>query len=419
MIRVENLYKVFGENPQSVLPLLEQGRSKDDIRAESGHTVGVNDVSFRLEPGEFFVIMGLSGSGKSTLLRCINRLIEPTAGKIFLETDEGETEITSLNEQGLRRFRKEQISMVFQRFGLFPHRTVRENAAYGLEVQGRPKKERLNAAQETLEMVGLGQWGDSYPDELSGGMQQRVGLARALATDAPVLLMDEPFSALDPLIKVNMQQELISIEKKLHRTVLFITHDLDEALKLGHRVAIMEGGRVVQIGTPEEIIVNPKTEYVADFVEYADPTGVITAGTVAVPLGGAKLSVQREGGVSHYAHEGVPNVLFSVDQVGQLEGVRLDGRNLQTRRLEEVLDETPPNLRSTDVALVCPHDATLRHILQGRNHSSLPTAVLADDGKVIGVVSERELIQGILDKRGHGDSDQTDHAKVNVHKMVS
>ena len=247
------------------------------------------------------------------MLRCINRLIEPTAGKIFLETDEGETEITSLNEQGLRRFRKEQISMVFQRFGLFPHRTVRENAAYGLEVQKRPKKERLNAAQETLEMVGLGQWGDSYPDELSGGMQQRVGLARALATDAPVLLMDEPFSALDPLIKVNMQQELISIEKKLHRTVLFITHDLDEALKLGHRVAIMEGGRVVQIGTPEEIIVNPKTEYVADFVEYADPTGVITAGTVAVPLGGAKLSVQREGGVSHYAHEGVPNVLFSVD----------------------------------------------------------------------------------------------------------
>ncbi len=427
MIRVENLYKVFGADPKSVIPRLEQGHSKDDIRAETGHTVGVNDVSFRLEPGEFFVIMGLSGSGKSTLLRCINRLIEPTAGKVFLETDEGETDITSLDEKGLRQFRKEQVSMVFQRFGLFPHRTVRENAAYGLEVQGRPKKKRLDAAQETLEMVGLGQWGDSYPDELSGGMQQRVGLARALATDAPVLLMDEPFSALDPLIKVNMQQELISIEKKLHRTVLFITHDLDEALKLGHRIAIMEGGRVVQVGTPEEIIVNPKTEYVADFVEHADPTGVITAGTVAVPLSSPKLTLQHNGDVSYYAHQGVPNAQFGVDREGQFGGVRLDGQPLQTKRLEEVLDETPPNTRGQEVALVCPHDATLRHILQGRNHSSLPTIVLADNGEVLGLVSERELIQGILDKRGHRDPEEVHSGEVHsgevhgvtVHKEVA
>ena len=409
MIRVENLYKIFGEDPRSVLPLLEQGRSKDDIRAESGHTVGVNDVSFRLEPGEFFVIMGLSGSGKSTLLRCINRLINPTSGKIFLETDEGETEITALNEQGLRQFRKEQISMVFQRFGLFPHRTVRENAAYGLEVQGRAKQARLDAAQETLEMVGLGQWGDSYPDELSGGMQQRVGLARALATDAPVLLMDEPFSALDPLIKVNMQQELISIEKKLHRTVLFITHDLDEALKLGHRVAIMEGGRVVQIGTPEEIIVNPKTDYVADFVEYADPTGVITAGTVAVPLTDAKLETQREGDISLYTHKGVPEVRFGVDKAGHFDGARGSGP-LQTGRLEEILETSPPETRRHDLVLTCPHDATLRQILRGRNYSSLPTVVLADNGKVMGIVSERELIQGILNKRGHQES----HSNVQV-----
>ena len=402
--------------------MLEQGRSKDDIRAETGHTVGVNDVSFRLEPGEFFVIMGLSGSGKSTLLRCINRLIEPTSGKVFLETDEGETDVTKLSEKGLRQFRKEQISMVFQRFGLFPHRTVRENAAYGLEVQGRPKQKRLEAAQETLEMVGLGQWGDSYPDELSGGMQQRVGLARALATDAPVLLMDEPFSALDPLIKVNMQQELISIEKKLHRTVLFITHDLDEALKLGHRIAIMEGGRVVQVGTPEEIIVNPKTEYVADFVEYADPTGVITAGTVAVPLSSPKLTLQQSADMSYYAHKGVPHAQFGVDRDGHFGDARLDGQTLQTRRLEEVLDEEPPNTRSQEVVLVCPHDATLRHILQGRNHSSLPTVVLADNGEVLGLVSERELIQGILDKRGHSDSEDS-HAdpveeRVDVHKVT-
>ena len=420
MIRVENLYKVFGEDPKSVISMLEQGHSKDDIRAETGHTVGVNDVSFRLEPGEFFVIMGLSGSGKSTLLRCINRLIEPTSGKVFVETDEGETDVTALGEQGLRQFRKQQVSMVFQRFGLFPHRTVRENAAYGLEVQGRPKKKRLEAAQETLEMVGLGQWGDSYPDELSGGMQQRVGLARALATDAPILLMDEPFSALDPLIKVNMQQELISIEKKLHRTVLFITHDLDEALKLGHRIAIMEGGRVVQVGTPEEIIVNPKTEYVADFVEHADPTGVITAGTVAVPLGSAKLSKQEDGDVDFYAHEGVSDVLYGVDRDNRLERVRVNGQSVQTRRLEEVLDEEPPSVRSHELALVCPHDATLRHILQGRNHSSLPTVVLADNGEVVGLVSERELIGGILDKRGHQDPEEVHAAtdeRADVHKV--
>ena len=405
--------------------MLEQGRSKDDIRSETGHTVGVNDVSFRLEPGEFFVIMGLSGSGKSTLLRCINRLIEPTSGKVFVETDEGETDVTSLGEKGLRQFRKEQVSMVFQRFGLFPHRTVRENAAYGLEVQGRPKNKRLEAAQETLEMVGLGQWGDSYPDELSGGMQQRVGLARALATDAPVLLMDEPFSALDPLIKVNMQQELISIEKKLHRTVLFITHDLDEALKLGHRIAIMEGGRVVQVGTPEEIIVNPKTEYVADFVEHADPTGVITAGTVAVPLSSKKLRVERDGDTDFYAHEGVSDVRYGIDRDNRLERVKMNGQSVQTRRLEEVLDEEPPSVRSHEVALICPHDATLRHILQGRNHSSLPTVVLADNGEVIGFVSERELIQGILDKRGHQDpeevhvdSEKTTEGRVSVHKEV-
>ncbi len=406
LISVENLYKIFGEDPHSVLPLLAQGRDKDDIRAETGHTVGVNDVSFQLEPGEFFVIMGLSGSGKSTLLRCINRLIDPTAGSVTLETDDGTINLTELTGKQLREVRRKHISMVFQRFGLFPHRTVRANAAYGLEVQGRAKKARLEAAQKTLEMVGLGDWGDAYPDELSGGMQQRVGLARALATDAPVLLMDEPFSALDPLIKVNMQQELLSIERELHRTILFITHDLDEALKLGHRIAIMEGGRVVQIGTPEEIIVNPKTDYVADFVEYADPTGVITAYTVAVPLTSDKLLTRGGAASRHYQHPGVPDVEFVIGDDGALQKVISDGAPIVPQRLEDVLERDPPAVRVRDLVLTVPQDATLRDILKGRNYSSLPMVIRQDDGSVHGLVSERELIQGILNKNGYADTER-------------
>lgn len=406
LISVENLYKIFGEDPQSVLPLLAQGRDKDDIRAETGHTVGVNDVSFQLEPGEFFVIMGLSGSGKSTLLRCINRLIDPTAGSVTLETDDGTINLTELTGKQLREVRRKHISMVFQRFGLFPHRTVRANAAYGLEVQGRAKKARLEAAQKTLEMVGLGDWGDAYPDELSGGMQQRVGLARALATDAPVLLMDEPFSALDPLIKVNMQQELLSIERELHRTILFITHDLDEALKLGHRIAIMEGGRVVQIGTPEEIIVNPKTDYVADFVEYADPTGVITAYTVAVPLTSDKLLTRGGAASRHYQHPGVPDVEFVIGDDGALQKVISDGAPIVPQRLEDVLERDLPAVRVRDLVLTVPQDATLRDILKGRNYSSLPMVIRQDDGSVHGLVSERELIQGILNKNGYADTER-------------
>ena len=402
MIRVENLIKVFGPDPKSVLPMLEAGKTKDDIRAETGHTVGVNRVSFELEPGEFFVIMGLSGSGKSTLLRCINRLIEPTGGKVFVKTDNGETDITAASETQLRKIRRENVSMVFQRFGLLPHRTVRKNVAYGLEVQGVEASKQHDLSQEALEMVGLGQWGDSYPDELSGGMQQRVGLARALATDAPVLLMDEPFSALDPLIKVNMQNELIKLEKQLGRTVLFITHDLDEALKLGHRIAIMEGGRVVQLGTPEEIIVNPKTEYVTDFVEHADPTGVITGGTVAVPLSSPKMSkVREENGVRYYAHQGRPDVLFGVGADGKFEGVVAHDKKATAKGLREVLEAPPPDLRQDDLVLVCPMTFTLKQLLRGRTYSSLPSVVADEDGTFKGVVTERELIRGILEKRGY------------------
>ena len=404
VIKVDELVKIFGPDPQSVLPLLEQERSKDEIRSETGHTVGVNEVSFELEEGEFFVIMGLSGSGKSTLLRCINRLIDPTAGRVLVQTPAGEVDVTKLDVQRLRDVRRDTISMVFQRFGLLPHRKVRENVAFGLEIQGVSKAKRTTSAQRALELVGLKEWGDVYPDELSGGMQQRVGLARALATDAPVLLMDEPFSALDPLIKVNMQNELLRIEEQLGRTILFITHDLDEALKLGHRIAIMEGGRVVQIGTPEEIIVNPKTEYVADFVEHADPTGVITSLTVAVPVNSPKLkTVKQDAGVRYLAHEGRPHILVGIDADNRLVNVIANDKKVKLENLDALSDEANPALRHTDRALLCREDATLKEILRGRTYSSLPTLVVDADKRFLGIITERELIWGILEKRAYTD----------------
>ena len=415
MIRAESIYKIFGEQPEEALSLLEQGHGKDEILERTGQVVGVQDVSFTVERGEIFVIMGLSGSGKSTLLRCVNRLIEPTSGKIILETDGGEVDVTALDKAGLREVRKQHMSMVFQRFGLFPHRDVLDNVAYGLEVQGIGLEERRRAAGEILDIVGLGGWGGSYPDELSGGMQQRVGLGRALATKAPLLLMDEPFSALDPLIKVDMQDELLRIQEELHRTMLFITHDLDEALRLGSHIAIMEAGRIVQAGAPEDIIVNPRTKYVADFVEHADSTGVITAGTVAQPLPGPRFErVSSDGSSTAYARRGFPNLRISLSADGSLAGVENGGRKAELKQLDEVLQEPAPDVRSQSRALLCRPDATLREILQGRTYTTLP-ALVVEGGRLVGVVGERELVQGILDKRAPVKETTT---KANVEERV-
>jgi glycine betaine/proline transport system ATP-binding protein len=400
VIRAESVYKIFGDQPNEALDLLKQGKSKDEIHEMTGHVVGVQDVSFSLERGEIFVIMGLSGSGKSTLLRCVNRLIEPTSGRVVLQTDDEEIEINALDRNGLRDVRKRYMSMVFQRFGLFPHRKVLDNVAYGLEVQGMPAEKRREAAAEILDLVGLGGWGESYPSELSGGMQQRVGLGRALATQAPLLLMDEPFSALDPLIKVDMQDELLRIQEELHRTMLFITHDLDEALRLGSHIAIMEAGRVVQLGTPEEIIVNPKTKYVADFVEHADSTGVITAATVAQSLPGPRFeAITSDGSGTAYARRGFPNLRIRVTSDGKVLGVDSFGKPATERELGEVLAEPVPEVRSQTIALRCRPDATLRELMQGRNYTTLPSLVVDAEGRLLGVVGERELVQGILEKR--------------------
>lgn len=276
-LTIEHVFKVFGDTPQTALDLARQGLDKKDILAQTGNSIAVFDASFTIAAGEIFVVMGLSGSGKSTLVRMLNRLIEPTAGRILVEGED----INALGERQLRALRREDISMVFQSFALMPHLTVLDNAAFGLELAGVGRAERQQQAALALEQVGLAGWGASYPDELSGGMQQRVGLARALASDPSILLMDEAFSALDPIIRSEMQSELLRLQQVRRRTIVFISHDLDEAMRIGDRIAVMKDGHVVQVGTPDEILRNPANGYVRSFVRGVDAAAVFKAGDIA------------------------------------------------------------------------------------------------------------------------------------------
>ncbi len=262
-IQLENLIKIYGDRPRTALKLFREGKTRDDILNLTNQVVSIADISLQINQGELFVIMGLSGSGKSTLIRCINRLIKPTSGHIYIDRED----IAHVNEQRMRELRLRKISMVFQQFGLFPHKTVVENVEYGLKIRGIEQVKRREKGRETLARVGLEQWADYFPASLSGGMQQRVGLARALATDAEILLMDEPFSALDPLIRREMQEELLRLQKELHKTIIFISHDIHEAFKIGDRIAVMKEGKIVQLGTPKEIISEPANDYIRSFLQ--------------------------------------------------------------------------------------------------------------------------------------------------------
>lgn len=275
-IVIEHLIKIYGEKPSAALKLFREGGTRDSILKKTGNVLGIADVSLNINQGELFVVMGLSGSGKSTLARCINRLIKPTSGSIYIDGED----IAHVDEKRMREIRLSKVSMVFQKFALLPHKTVSENVAYGLKVKGIDKVKRRQKALETLEAVGLAQWADYLPSSLSGGMQQRVGLARALATDADILLMDEAFSALDPLIRREMQDELLRLQKELHKTIVFISHDIQEALKIGDRIAVMKGGAIVQIGTPEEIICKPADDYIRAFTEDVNRAQVLTTGSI-------------------------------------------------------------------------------------------------------------------------------------------
>ncbi|MGB2294656.1 MAG: quaternary amine ABC transporter ATP-binding protein [Candidatus Puniceispirillum sp.] len=323
-VEIKNVYKIFGPSPQSVMPLVESGATKEDVLDQTGHTVGLDNVSLSIKPGKTFVVMGLSGSGKSTLIRHINRLIDPTAGQIMVDG----TDIMTLDKVQLQEFRRKKMSMVFQRFGLMPHKTVLDNVGFGLLAQGIEEAERHEASMKRIELVGLQGFEHQYPDQLSGGMQQRVGLARALTTDPDILLMDEAFSALDPLIRSEMQRQLIELQKEMRKTIVFITHDLDEALRLGDEIAILNGGRLVQVGKPEDIVLKPADDYVSAFVADVNKSRVLRAKTIMASAADFKLGKRKTEPVHFetFLEDFIPSVLEKrhvisvVDDKGNVKG---------------------------------------------------------------------------------------------------
>jgi len=321
MIAASGVWKIFGANAEQVLDTHDRSKSRDEIQEETGHVVAVKDVDFEVRRGECFVVMGLSGSGKSTLLRTLTRLIEPTGGSITIDGHD----VRDLSQRDLRELRRSKVAMVFQHFGLFPHRSVIDNIAYGLEVRGMGKVKRTEKAEEILDLVGLGGWGERFPRELSGGMQQRVGLARAMAMDPEILFFDEPFSALDPLIRREMQDELLDLQAKLQKTMVFITHDFLEAIKMGDHIAIMKDGEIVQIGTPEEIVAAPVDDYVREFTEDVPRYKVLSVGKVMRPAskglsaeGGVRSGAKIESAINQVADTDSPVAV--VDEAGEIVG---------------------------------------------------------------------------------------------------
>ena len=386
-IKVENLTKVFGRNPRSVLKRMKNGESKDDILKDTGHTIGLNNVSFEVNTGEIFIIMGLSGSGKSTLVRCLNLLNEPTEGKIIVDG----SNIVEYNKKELSKFRQQKVGMVFQHFGLFTHRTVLGNVEYGLEVRGIPAQERKKIARMNLVSVGLEGWEDKYPRDLSGGMRQRVGLARALANDPDILLMDEPFSALDPLIRRDMQLELLEIQSKLKKTIVFITHDVNEAFKLGDRVAVMKDGIIEQIGTPEEILAQPANEYIADFVQDVDKTKVLQAKNIMFrPNALVSLKDGLKVAVKEMQINGISSV-FVVDAERKLQGlVTIDDTIAaikEGKTLKEILikdyDATSP-------------DTYIQELIPIATYIKYPIAVVDEENKFLGIIVRVSVLAALI-----------------------
>ncbi|MFO7291263.1 MAG: glycine betaine/L-proline ABC transporter ATP-binding protein [Bacillota bacterium] len=397
-IIVENVTKVFGPRPESVLKLLEEGASKDEILKKTGHTVGVRDVSFEVKRGEIFVIMGLSGSGKSTLIRCLNLLNRPTRGRI---TVDGEN-IVEYGKKQLREFRQNKMAMVFQHFGIFTHRTVLGNVEYGLEVKGVSKEERRRKAREVLGVVGLEGWEDKMPGELSGGMQQRVGLARALATDPDILLMDEPFSALDPLIRREMQLELLEIQSRLKKTIVFITHDVNEAFKLGDRVAVMKDGEMIQIGTPEEILNQPANDYIEEFVKDIDRSRVVQAKHVMVRTAA---TVSMKDGIRVAVREmesnGISSV-FVVDGDRKLQGIVTIDDAIQARKENKNLSE----ILRKDYHTADPEE-TIQELIPKAAESRFPIAVVNGSGKLLGIILRVSVLAGLMSEAGGNGAERS------------
>lgn len=387
-VTVENLSKVFGKKEEQALKLANEGKKKSEILERTGATVGVNNASFSVEQGEIFVIMGLSGSGKSTLVRLLNRLIEPSQGNIFIDGKN----VSKMGKEDLRNVRRKEMSMVFQNFGLFPQKTILENTEYGLEIQGMAKAERRERAEKALDNAGLLAYKDQYPSQLSGGMQQRVGLARALANDPEILLMDEAFSALDPLIRREMQDELLDMQEKMNKTIIFITHDLNEALRIGNHIALMKDGEIMQIGTGEEILTNPANDYVEKFVEDVDRSRVLTAEnimdrptTLKIGKDGPNVALRR------MEQEGLSNMLV-IDDSRKLYGYVTDS---DTARAVKNHEKNFDNILRTDIPTV-QKDTLINDIFEVIHDASTPVAVV-EDGKLVGIIV-RSLVLGALAK---------------------
>lgn len=390
-MKVEHVTKIFGPRPKRIISMVEKGESKTDILAKTGHTVGVYDASMDIMEGETFVIMGLSGSGKSTLIRCLNMLNRPTAGSIYVDGED----ITKYNKQQLKNYRQQKIAMVFQHFGLFSHRTILGNIEYGLEIKGLSKSERREIAQHNLELVGLKGWEEKYPDELSGGMQQRVGIARALANDPDILLMDEPFSALDPLIRREMQLELIDIQNRLQKTIIFITHDVNEAFKIGDRVAVMKDGKVEQVGTPEEILEEPANDYISEFIRDIDRSKILQAEHIMIRPHGmlslkdglnVAIKVMRENGLSS---------VFVTDKKRHLHGIVTIDDAIEGLKQRKILEE----VIQKDVNTVSPEDY-VQDIIPKVLDSKYPIVVVDEETRIQGIILRVHVLASLIDQNG-------------------
>ncbi|KMY82354.1 glycine/betaine ABC transporter ATP-binding protein [Leuconostoc mesenteroides subsp. dextranicum] len=394
-VEIKHLTKIFGKRPKAAMKMVKQNKSKNEIVEKTGSTVGVYDINMSIEEGEIFVIMGLSGSGKSTLIRLLNRLIEPTAGQLFIDGQE----ITKLNKKQMIEIRRKKMSMVFQNFALFPHRTLLENTEYGLEIQGVGKEERRKRAEQALENAKLLSFKDQYPHQLSGGMQQRVGLARALTNDPDILLMDEAFSALDPLVRGEMQDELLDLQANVEKTIIFITHDLNEALRIGDHIAIMKDGRLQQIGTGEEILTNPANDYVKTFVGDVDRSKVLTADSIMIPALTSNIYVDGPTVALRKMTAEEVSGLVAVHRHRQLEGYLSSEEAVRARReklpLADVLTEMPKIKPDTLIMDIMPiiYDA------------QTPVAVVDDDNRLKGVVIRGAVLKALADTEGEDDNE--------------
>jgi len=386
-IEVKNLTKIFGKHPKSALDKLKQGWSKEKVLAETGHTVGIRNASFQVNEGEVFVIMGLSGSGKSTLIRCLNLLNKPTSGEIYLD---GEN-ILDYDKKQLKKFRQEKLAMVFQHFGLLSHRTVIGNVEYGLEVRKVPREERLTIARQAIANAGLAGWEDKMPNELSGGMQQRVGLARALANDPDILLMDEPFSALDPLIRRDMQYDLMELQSQLQKTIVFITHDINEAFKVGDRVAVMKDGVIEQIGTPEELLDAPESEYIENFVRDIDRSKVYQAKHVMFKT--TVLVTIKQGlktALNEMKTNGISSV-FVVDSERRLQGIiTIDDTVAAIKEGKTLRDILRDDFFTTDT------EASLQDLIPKATDTKYPLAVIDENNKLLGLISRVSVLSALV-----------------------